>query len=361
MADALNGAEARQRVPAPRAQARHARRRARIPMAIADYVAEAFETDAVRGAIACPGRPVHGDGSLVGRHDGRPARRLGRQRRRGGRPVDDRAGRPRRARRGARRRRPRVRRRDPDRGRGRAGARPRNHRAYGVALADGPEIRARVVVTAADPKRTLTTLVDPVEIGPHLRWRATNIRTPGTVSKVNLALSGLPAFDGADRRSAWPGRIVIAPSIDDLEQAFDASKYGRDRRRALPRGDDPDDLRPHARAGGDARDERGRPVDAVSRCARRDWAAERDRLGDLVVRRWSGTRPASRTWCTARQVITPVDLETRLRPVRAATSTTPSPGSISSSSGGRCSATRRYRFGLPGCTCAARARIPAAA
>jgi phytoene dehydrogenase-like protein len=63
------------------------------------------------------------------------------------------------------------------------------HRATGVALADGSEISARAVVTAMGPKRTLTTLVDPVEIGPHLRWRATNIRTPGSDSKVNLALS----------------------------------------------------------------------------------------------------------------------------------------------------------------------------
>ena len=29
-------------------------------------------------------------------------------------------------------------------------------------------------------------------------WRAENIRQPGTTAKVNLALSGLPAFNGAD-------------------------------------------------------------------------------------------------------------------------------------------------------------------
>ena len=41
----------------------------------------------------------------------------------------------------------------------------RTHRAIGVAIADGSELHARIVVSAADPKRTLTTLVDPVEIG----------------------------------------------------------------------------------------------------------------------------------------------------------------------------------------------------
>src|SRR5581483_5623628 len=102
----------------------------------------------------------------------------------------------------------------------------RDERAVGVALASGEELFARAVASSADPKRTLTTLVDPVVIGPHLLWRAGNIRTPGVVSKVNLSLSALPRFPGADEERLR-GRIVIAPSIDHLERAFDASKYGR--------------------------------------------------------------------------------------------------------------------------------------
>ncbi|MDH5243017.1 MAG: NAD(P)/FAD-dependent oxidoreductase, partial [Chloroflexota bacterium] len=42
-------------------------------------------------------------------------------------------------------------------------------RATGVALATGEEIGARAVVSGLDPKRLLTTLVDPVAIGPSLR------------------------------------------------------------------------------------------------------------------------------------------------------------------------------------------------
>ena len=53
-----------------------------LPMAIADFVAESFESDAVRAAIAWRGDPVHRDGAVVGRHDGGPARGFGRQRRR---------------------------------------------------------------------------------------------------------------------------------------------------------------------------------------------------------------------------------------------------------------------------------------
>ena len=71
--------------------------------------------------------------------------------------------------------------------------RSRDRRVVGVTLADGTEIDAGLVVSAADPKRTLA-LCDPVELGPTMLWRAGNIRQPGATAKVNLALSGLPAF-----------------------------------------------------------------------------------------------------------------------------------------------------------------------
>src|SRR5207247_8760982 len=52
-------------------------------------------------------------------------------------------------------------------------------RVNGVALATGEEIPAPVVVSAIDPKRALLDLVDPVELGPHLRWRLGNYRATG--------------------------------------------------------------------------------------------------------------------------------------------------------------------------------------
>jgi phytoene dehydrogenase-like protein len=183
----------------------------------------------------------------------------------------------------------------------------RNHRATGVALADGSELRARVVVTATDPKRTLTTLVDPVEIGPHLRWRATNIRTPGMVSKVNLALSGLPSFDGADPERL-AGRIVIGHSIDHLERAFDAGKFGAISEEpyleaTIPTISDPT-LAP----------EGSHVMSVVAQWTpyalrEGDWAAERERLADIVVKTMERFAPGLGDLVTARQVLTPVDLE----------------------------------------------------
>ena len=277
-----------------------------LPMAIADYVAETFESDAVRGAIAsravqytamgpwsagttavlladsagndggAPGQSTiarGGPGALAEALAG-AARSLGAEIRTGTEVVQ---------------------------------VLLENHRATGVALADGSQIHTRAVVTAADPKRTLTTLVDPVELGPHLRWRATNIRTPGAVSKVNLALSGLPSFNGAEPERL-AGRIVIGHSIDHLERAFDASKYGRISEEpfleaTIPTISDPT-LAPQ-----------GSHVMSIlaqwTPYALRegDWAVERDRLADLVVKTMERFAPGVSDLITARQVITPVDLE----------------------------------------------------
>jgi Phytoene dehydrogenase and related proteins len=93
-------------------------------------------------------------------------------------------------------------------------------------LASGEEIDARIVASSADPKQTLLRLLDPTELGPTLGWRAEHIRMPGVVAKVTLVLEGLPSFGGVDDKRLR-GRIVIAPSLDDLERAFDDSKYGR--------------------------------------------------------------------------------------------------------------------------------------
>ena len=105
----------------------------------------------------------------------------------------------------------------------------RDGRATGVVLAGGEELTARAVVAGIDPKRTLTGLADPVAIGPSLLWRAGNIRTPGTVAKVNLVLSGLPALPGraATTRGCSAAGSSIAPGIDAMERAHDAAKYGR--------------------------------------------------------------------------------------------------------------------------------------
>ena len=79
-------------------------------------------------------------------------------------------------------------------------------RATGVVLSTGEEIRARAVVSSADPKRTLLSLVDPGELAPDFVWRIKNYRANGALAKVNLALSALPDFPSAKALGAERSR-----------------------------------------------------------------------------------------------------------------------------------------------------------
>jgi phytoene dehydrogenase-like protein len=93
-------------------------------------------------------------------------------------------------------------------------------------LADGHEIPARTVVSAVDPKTTFLRLVDPLDLSPEFVMQIRNYRASGTVAKINLALSALPAFRGMADPQALSGRIHIGPELDYLERAFDHAKYG---------------------------------------------------------------------------------------------------------------------------------------
>ena len=99
-------------------------------------------------------------------------------------------------------------------------------RARGVVLEDGTEVPATAVISNADPRQTFLHLVDPIDLDPGFLAKVRNYRARGTVAKVHLALGSLPAFRGAGNTADLHGRIVIAPSVDYLERAFDASKYG---------------------------------------------------------------------------------------------------------------------------------------
>jgi phytoene dehydrogenase-like protein len=95
-------------------------------------------------------------------------------------------------------------------------------RAVGVVLHSGEEIRAKVVVSAINPKTTFLDLVGPRHLDTEAVRRARNIRIRGNACKLHLALKAAPDFKGADLAT----RLVIAPSIQAVEDAFNAAKYG---------------------------------------------------------------------------------------------------------------------------------------
>jgi phytoene dehydrogenase-like protein len=183
--------------------------------------------------------------------------------------------------------------------------------ASGVVLSTGEEISATAMVSNADPKRTLLKLVDPAHLAPDFVMKLQHYRTPGTVAKVNLALSGLPKFtalEGENHDRALRGRIHIGPEIDYLERAFDESKYGNFSKQpylevAVPSLTDPS-LAPE-----------GKHVMSIYmqyapyKLKGSDWEKQRVPLGDTVVRTLAQYAPNLPELILTHQIITPHDLE----------------------------------------------------
>ncbi len=188
-------------------------------------------------------------------------------------------------------------------------------RTTGVALASGEEISAPIVASGLDPKRTLLGLLGPLDLGPRLRWRAGNIRQPGTVARVNLSLSALPRFpaagEGDDAAKRIRGRILVgATGIDDLERAFDASKYGRVSDRLVLEATIPTLVDPSlaARDGGHVMSVVAQYVPHRMRAGAWDETG-RATLGERVMAALEEVAPGIGALVTAREVLTPADLE----------------------------------------------------
>jgi phytoene dehydrogenase-like protein len=189
-------------------------------------------------------------------------------------------------------------------------------RVSAVVLANGEEIATQAVVSGVDPKRTFFRLLDPSQLDPTFATRIRNFRASGTVAKVHLALGGLPDFPALTDAiapdgflSALSGRIHIGPEIDYLERAFDAYKYGEFSPApyldvTIPTLLDPS-LAPDGRHALSAYVQF-----APFKLKEGTWDARRKELGDVVIKTLAAYSPNLPSLIEAVQVITPQDLET---------------------------------------------------
>lgn len=103
-----------------------------------------------------------------------------------------------------------------------------NDAAKGVKLANGEEITSKLVISNADPRRTYFDLVGARKLGPEFNRKVRNIKFRGSTAKMNLALRALPEFQNAPQgEEHLHGHIVLCPSLEYLERAYDDAKYGR--------------------------------------------------------------------------------------------------------------------------------------
>lgn len=181
-------------------------------------------------------------------------------------------------------------------------------RVTGVQLVSGEMVLAPAVLSNADPKRTFLHLVDPVELPRDFLDRIRHFQTEGVVTKVNLALEGLPTIPGTEGLPA--AHLRIAPTLEYLERAYDNAKYGAPSERpfldiVIPTLVDPG-LAPA-----------GRHVMSILvqytpyHRATGDWESDREAFGERVVELLDARMPGLRRLVLGREVLTPPDLERR--------------------------------------------------
>jgi len=169
----------------------------------------------------------------------------------------------------------------------------REGRVAYVVLENGEEISTSLVVSGADPRRTLLNLVDPGWLDPDVVRAVRHIRCRGVVARVTLALDRAPGFS----------TLVVAPSLDYIERAYDDAKHGRVSHE------------PYLEASSDGRTVDGRyPVEVHVQYAPYAFAAgmwdddRRLELGDLAVKVLS-QRLRDFEAAVVKRVLSPRDLE----------------------------------------------------
>jgi phytoene dehydrogenase-like protein len=97
--------------------------------------------------------------------------------------------------------------------------------ATGAQLADGQVINAGQIICDYDTTQIFTKLVSPPDLEPEFNRAVQNISFNGSVARVNLALNGLPEFEGLSEQ-ALRGTLTLAPSVSYIEKAYDRAKFG---------------------------------------------------------------------------------------------------------------------------------------
>ena len=186
----------------------------------------------------------------------------------------------------------------------------KNHRVAGVTLRSGETISAAAVISNVDPKGTFLELLGVQHLDTGFVRRVSQLRTRGLTAKVHLALEGAPQFAGV-APEALSGRLLIAPSLDYVERAFNHSKYGEYSAApaleiTVPTINDPA-LAPPAQ----------HVLSAVVQYAPYSlgggWEAGRQSFLDLVIDTIDRYAPGLRRSVRSAQLLTPPDIEREFR------------------------------------------------
>jgi phytoene dehydrogenase-like protein len=186
----------------------------------------------------------------------------------------------------------------------------RNGRARSVVLEDGTEIRARMILSNADPKRTFLKMIAPNDLPEDFLFAIRGIKMQGPCAKVNMVLAEEPRFTGTPAHATPLERTfyTLVPSLEFAERCYDIAKFG----------DIPEHLWVDCVVSSNADDSLAPPGKHILTCfvqyvpyhlRQGNWDDSRELLGDRVVKKIAEYAPNVPNAIETRQVLTPLDLE----------------------------------------------------
>ncbi len=186
----------------------------------------------------------------------------------------------------------------------------RNGRSYSVVLENGTEIRARMILSNTDPKRTFLKMVAARELPEDFLFAVRGIKMDGPCAKVNLVLSEEPRFTGTSPQATPLERTfyTLVSSLEFAERCYDIAKFG----------EIPEELWVDCVVSSNADGSLAPPGKHILTCfvqyvpykpREGNWDEKRGLLGDRVVKKIAEYAPNVPNAIVARQVLTPLDLE----------------------------------------------------
>jgi phytoene dehydrogenase-like protein len=183
-------------------------------------------------------------------------------------------------------------------------------RACGVVLESGESIGAHSVISSADPQTTFLRLLGSRHLDTGFVRRVSHIRTRGLAAKLHLALNRVPPFCGVSEANLR-GRLLIAPSLQHIEHAYNHAKYGEFSAApvmeiTVPTFNDPT-LAPSGQHVLSA------IVQYAPYALKEGWQSGRQRFMDTALDALEGFAPGLRSCVVAAELLTPADMEQEFR------------------------------------------------
>jgi phytoene dehydrogenase-like protein len=186
----------------------------------------------------------------------------------------------------------------------------RSGRAHGVVLEDGTELRGRMILSNADPKRTFLQMVEAGALSEDFLFAVRGIRMDGPCAKVNFVLAEEPRFIGTSPQATPLERTfyTLVPSLEFAERCYDIAKFG----------EIPEELWVDCVVSSNADPSLAPAGKHILTCFVQyvpyrlrdgDWDEKRELVGDRVVKKIAEYAPNVPSTIVARQVLTPLDLE----------------------------------------------------